>query len=113
LNEGSVELLLENNSPVLIKPGELAIVNHTKGDFTITNFNSINVNAWMSNKLIFENTPLIEVVQRLEQVLGVTFTYPENLETTLISTTIPSLDAEVAAKILSETLEAEFGFSGK
>lgn len=113
LNEGSVELIIDKHQPVSIKPGELAIVNQNSSELQITSFSPNNLNAWMSNKLVFENTPLIEVIERLELVLNVTFKYPSHLNNTLLSTTIPSLNADVAAKILSETLEAEFSYTAK
>ncbi|MCZ2131087.1 MAG: FecR domain-containing protein [Bacteroidia bacterium] len=107
LTEGSVELNFIQHKVAVLKPGDLAIANQLTNEVSISSFNSNSILAWLDSKLEFVNEPLSDVVERLEHVLGVKFIYPKSMSTVLITTSFPNLDPDLAAAILSKTLETE------
>ncbi|MCK9480755.1 MAG: FecR domain-containing protein [Bacteroidia bacterium] len=107
LNEGSVELQLNPKLVTKLKPGEVALVNKTKNEVFVSQFNKQHTLAWIDNQLVFENEPLVHVIKRLENVLNVKFVYPKNMDSVLITTTFTTLDPELISNILSNTLETE------
>ncbi|MCO6495957.1 MAG: FecR domain-containing protein [Bacteroidetes bacterium] len=107
LTEGSVELILNNKNAASLRPGELAIINHSKNEVQISTFESGKTLSWLESKLMFENTPLSEVINRLEEVLGVKFDYPKELDSVLITTSFTELNPELIAEVLSQTLQTK------
>ena len=74
LASGKIKLNTLNETPtaaaeVIMKPGEQATLtpDHT---FTLTPVESAPVLAWTNNELIFEDTPLEEVAQTIEDLYG-------------------------------------------
>ena len=74
LASGKIKLNTLNETPaaaaeVIMKPGEQATLtlDHT---FTLTPVESAPVLAWTNHELIFENTPLEEVAQTIEDLYG-------------------------------------------
>ena len=73
LQSGKVKLNIANAreaGDVLMQPGELVEVEPEKGTWQRKTVNPEIASAWTSRKLIFDNTPLSEVVALLEETYG-------------------------------------------
>jgi ferric-dicitrate binding protein FerR (iron transport regulator) len=73
LNNGKVQL---KNSPeaaplLVMKPGEMVEFSQQRHEFKQVRVDAEQTNAWRNNKLIFDNTPLSEIFQLLEDNYGI------------------------------------------
>lgn len=74
LETGSIVLDALSHTIARLKPGEKAIYNKETGACRIISQNQIERNsAWKDNLIIFEHTPLSEVIATLERYYNVTF----------------------------------------
>ena len=75
LVNGSVELLRDRKETILVQPKEeVTISDNSSEEKSNVNANIDNATSWMSGRLIFDNTPMSEVVTRLERWYGVDIT---------------------------------------
>ena len=77
LQEGQVKIVsfLESKADtVLMKPGQLAKASHQRKQVTLKKVQAESYVSWRENKLVFEETPLPEVLQTVEDYYGITFT---------------------------------------
>lgn len=72
LLEGKVNVSLQNGEPVVIKPGQMALVNGDKESIRILEGNINNIICWKDNVLKFDNTPFKQVIEKLNKWYGVT-----------------------------------------
>ncbi|WP_338870268.1 FecR domain-containing protein [Spirosoma sp. SC4-14] len=106
LEEGRVRLRsVENSKSQLdldMSPGETVVFSEANRVLSRQRVNPELYNAWRSNQLIFDNTPLWEVAERIQNTYGktVTFADPELMNRRL-SGTIPSDDLNRLIKALS------------
>ena len=70
LNHGQVRLNLAQAEDVLMKPGELAEFSRSSGQLTQKKVDPEVLTSWRNKLLIFEDTPLSEVAQMLEDNYG-------------------------------------------
>lgn len=74
LKEGKVNLELASSRTVNLAPGEKATYNRSTGECTIEKYGpDTENNDWRTNKLIFKNTPLEEVLKRLSKIYHIHF----------------------------------------
>ncbi len=76
LVNGKVELIKEDNSKISMKPNEQATIfnNRAKKDIIRRNMHDFeNELAWRDGYLIFNNTPMSEVIKKIERWYGVKF----------------------------------------
>ncbi|WP_299435988.1 FecR domain-containing protein [uncultured Aquimarina sp.] len=71
---GKVEVLKQKNeTPVVLKPSQRAIYIKNKSSIEVDNVDSENIISWKQGKLIFNKTPLKQVVQDLKRKYSVEF----------------------------------------
>jgi transmembrane sensor len=67
LEEGKVELHLNGNDKSYeMKPGDQIILNKSLNQVTLEKVDPANFTAWKEERLVFDNTPLNEIVTKLE-----------------------------------------------
>ena len=67
LEEGKVELHVGgSNKFFTMKPGDQIILDTQLNDVVVKKVNPFDVSAWKEDKLVFDNTPLSEVIAKLE-----------------------------------------------
>jgi len=67
LEEGKVELHVTGEKNIYtLGPGDQAILNKTLSKVTLKKVDPANFTAWKEDKLIFDNTPLCDIISRLE-----------------------------------------------
>jgi transmembrane sensor len=101
LNEGKIKLSSNlDNQQVEMFPGEMVAFTPGKPQLTKQKVRAENLVAWTQRKLIFDDTPLTEVVQILEQTYG--------LEVKIKSKTLGNrrLTGEIDVKNADELLDA-------
>lgn len=70
---GKVELIKDDETPVILAPSQKAVFYKTQNKLKIEEVNSSNVVAWRKGKLVFKNTSMKEVVIDLERKYNVKF----------------------------------------
>jgi ferric-dicitrate binding protein FerR (iron transport regulator) len=75
LEEGKVELHVDGNDKFFtMKPGDQIILNTQLHDVIVQKVDPSDFSAWKEEKLIFDNTPLTEVIAKLENRYKVNIT---------------------------------------
>ncbi len=116
LNSGSVKL--EAGSPdtrkdVLMKPGDLVQFSEKDQSFTRKAVNPEKFSSWTQNQLIFDNTPLKEIAQILEDTYGMKVHFADpDLANRTFTATIPVNKPEVLLTALSESLNLRVSRNG-
>ncbi len=109
LSEGRVKLLAPGveGPPVVLRPGELAEV--LPGQKTVQRrpVKPAMHTAWQHHRLLFEETPLEEVAQTLEDYYGVNVQIQTALAGRRFTGAVPTRDLQVLLAVLSES----FGIS--
>lgn len=107
LNEGKVKLLAQNQPELVMNPGELVELNKGGGDFQKKIVNPETYIAWRHNELVFEATPLIEIIDILEHNYGFDVEVQESVATRemLFTGKAPADDIALLLKMLSETFD--------
>lgn len=100
----------------LLKPGDLIVYERKDKSLTMKP-NALeddpDVLTWKSNFYIFNDTPLAEIVQSLEDNYGYTVTVKDSvLNQKKITAKIPRKDVAVLLKVLSETLNIKIEQEG-
>ncbi|MDO1449663.1 FecR domain-containing protein [Rhodocytophaga aerolata] len=113
LQSGKVKLNIGNDNKhtdVIMQPGDLIEVESEKGTYSRKKVNPQLASAWTEHKLIFDNTPLSEVVSILEETYGlqVTISDPALLEKKVFGS-CPTEDVDVLLAAISKP----FGLSVK
>ncbi len=71
LLEGKVDISLFNGINTEITQGQLVYANDQTGELHVVDANVQNIICWKDNILKFDNTPLIEVIEKLSKWYGV------------------------------------------
>ncbi len=71
LAEGKVKLLARDRQPLIMKPGERVTLSKKQAHFEKKVVRAERYEAWRNNKLVFENTPLAEVADIINDYYGV------------------------------------------
>ena len=71
LLEGKVEVTLLNGKQVDLNPGQLAVANNVKNELKVIQKSVRNSICWKDNVLKFDNTPLPEVIEKLNYWYGI------------------------------------------
>jgi len=83
LKEGKIQLRLtsaQESAPMLMQAGDLAEFDSKKRQITRKKVNHEVYDAWTNQSLVFENTPLSEVVHRLEETYNFQIDIEESLK---------------------------------
>lgn len=110
LNSGKVKLNLDKSDKeeILMEPGELVAYSPKEQNYVRKLINSEAYTSWRNNLLIYENKPLREIANTLEDNYGFTirFASPAIAEKRFTAT-IPADNVEVLFTMLSSTFEIE------
>lgn len=107
LEEGEIRLhLLELDSTILMQPGDLIIYQESEGK--IINKHQVETayhTSWKNGVLIFNSSPLIEVLQKIEETYGVHFEVKDSVDNQReINFPLPINRLETAISILNKTV---------
>ena len=103
LSEGSVKLvsLDDTADAVIMKPGEFVSLSGDDMAFKKKTVEPENFTAWQSNKLVFEDTPLKTVVEKIEDYYGVEVEIVnEDVALKLLTGTLPNNDIGIVLRAL-------------
>lgn len=78
--EGCVGLWDNSREIRQLHPGDQALLDKTTNKIAFRNGDAGMVSAWKNNELVFDNTPIEEVVRYLERWYGVTITIDEAMK---------------------------------
>ena len=71
LEEGKVNLKSDAKDEMELNPGELAQYSETKNQFEKQKINTSIYTAWRDNQMIFESTPISQIVKDIRHLYGV------------------------------------------
>lgn len=77
LVEGSVQVLKENQNSITLLPNEMATV--SVDEIERTNVDASEYNSWHSGMMVFNKTPLNEVLRKIERYYNVSFESNHNM----------------------------------
>lgn len=110
LDEGKVEVQprTDGQSHLSLAPGEMAVLNRKTNQIKVTQVNSYDYIAWKDNQLIFNETPLYEIAQLLQERYGyeVKFANPVTRQETF-NGTFPADDLQVLFQTLKKSMALE------
>lgn len=117
LASGKVKLNIESGKEekeVLMQPGELVELEANSGAYSKKRVNPEIVSAWTEHKLVFDDTPISEIVSILEETYGlrVKVTSPELLEKRVFGSS-PTDDINVFLTALSKSFGLHIERNGK
>lgn len=104
LHEGRVKLTapLLTTAPVFMSPGDYAFLAASDTSFQKKLVEPAQYNAWQTNKLVFEDTPLKIVAEKIEDYYGVRIEIQdEALARRELTGTLPNNDLGIVLKALS------------
>jgi transmembrane sensor len=115
LQTGSVKVNVQSNpSPIFLKPGELVNYNKDSKVFSKATTNPADCSLWKENRLKFDNTPLREVIQLIEDDYGykVEITDSTILDRTL-GGTLSSENEQILFKAMENMLDVKITVNNK
>jgi len=115
LNEGKVKLLAQNQPELVMNPGELVELNEGDAQFQKKIVNPETYIAWRHDELVFEATPITEIIDILEHNYGFEVEVQENAATQemLFTGKAPADDISLLLKMLSETFDINISQADK
>lgn len=111
LEEGSVQVELRDTFDQLqavhiMEPGELSQFVSGEESIRVRKINPEVYTSWTQNKLIFEQTPLVEIAERIEHIHGIRFPIVDpDLQQVRISGSVPNDNIQVLLNALEMMLE--------
>lgn len=106
LSNGVVKLALKNTKlpAVTMKPGDMITYSATTEEFNSKQVNPEDYNSWLNNVLVFNNTPIREVISSLEDNLGISINIDNaGLDKETFTGSIPMDNAAIFLKTLSRS----------
>ncbi len=102
------------SSEVLLQPGQKAVLIKSAGDLRKELFTDMShYTSWKTGKLIFENTPIADVIPSLERYYNIDIHLEsEALQSCRVTATFDPMPLEKAMYLLSYTLNAEYSNAG-
>jgi transmembrane sensor len=108
LAEGKLKLLAKDQKPLIMKPGEQVSLSNKQATFQKEMVKPEKYEAWRNNMLVFENTPLAEVTQMIEDHYGVKIILADSLLAKREFTgTLPNNDLNVILLALSTSYQIQ------
>jgi len=108
LAEGKVKLMAKDHAPLIMNPGEQVTLSDQHEHFRRQVFKTAKHEAWRKNMLVFENTPLAEVAQIIQDYYGVKMIITDSLLANRQFTgTLPNNDLDVILLALSTSYSLE------
>lgn len=118
LEEGSVEVSLDKEvrdepEQAILKPGQLAEFDSLNDTLVIRKVNTEVYTSWRTRKLIFDRTPLPDVLKRIEHTFGVDVEVRDSgLYNQTISGTIQNAEMSLILSTLSKVISAPIEVQG-
>ncbi|MBC7830186.1 MAG: FecR domain-containing protein [Chitinophagaceae bacterium] len=112
LNSGSVKIsVYDNANPVFLIPGDILELNAKKIQKGAGKVEDISV--WKENKLVFDDTPLSEILKQLRYIYGWEFaTVPNDVLNEKLTGEVETKDEKVLLKTLERALRIEITKQG-
>jgi transmembrane sensor len=88
LTEGSVTIKAEDGKEIKMQPGDFVELNKEQPEKK--EVKKENVLAWQEHKVVFESTPMTEVVKTIEQLYGVKIDLADEVASNTISGILPN-----------------------
>ena len=114
IEEGAVTIEL-NNKKEIVESGHKIIISKDNGSYSVIAGNSINAFAWSNGVLSFDNTPLYEVFNTIEQFYGVQIevTDDSDVKTHFTAINMEPQNLEEVLELLSSSIDMRIKQSGK
>jgi transmembrane sensor len=105
----------KHSSEVTLQPGQKAVLRKSTGDLSKELFTDVSrYTLWKNGKLIFENTPVADVIPSLERYYNIEIHLDsEALKSCRVTATFDPMPLEKAMYLLSYTLNAKYTTTGK
>jgi transmembrane sensor len=102
------------SSEVMLQPGQKAVLTKSTGNLSKELFTDMShYTSWRNGKLIFENTPIDDVVSSLERYYNIEIILESDaLQSCRVTATFDPMPLEKAMYLLSYTLSAEYSSAG-
>lgn len=119
LEEGSVEVTSyqenqQKKRQLILKPNHMAEFNGANDTLVVRWVNTEVYTSWKTNELVFDNTPLPEVLKRIEYTFGVTVEINDPaLKQRKLSGTMENTKMNVILSTLSQTLSTPVEIDGE
>ncbi len=107
LDEGKVKLSTQHQPELIMKPGELVELTKVKPQFQKKKVNPDTYLAWRHDELVFEATPLTEIIDMLKDNYGyeVIIHHEAVTEDMLFTGKAPADDTSLLLEMLSESFD--------
>ena len=108
LAEGKVKLVAKDQQPLIMSPGEQVTLSNDQQHFQKAVVKAEKYEAWRKNLLVFENTPLSEVADIIEDYYDVKMVIADSaLARRQFTGTLPNNDLEVILLAISTAYKIE------
>ncbi len=106
VNSGGVALRSDKENQIILKAGDKGIFDKKTGQLFRAKNTDVNYNSWKTKLLVFDDTKLVEVVDKLNEVYStnIEIINPE-INNCRITVTIDNMTIEAVINILRETLD--------
>ncbi len=110
LVEGKVSIRVKKGNssskddPYVMQPGQLALFQQGDNHIEVRRVDPEVYTSWTTDKLIYDHTPLSQVVQRIENTYGVQVVVNKNLQDSRLSGSLRNNNLDVLEKALSKAL---------
>ena len=113
LAEGKVKLVSKDQKALIMKPGEQVSISEENGFYQKKVVKPEKYISWRHNKLVFENTPLAEVAQIIQDYYGIKVIIENSrLVSRQFTGTLPNNDLDVILLALSTAYKIEIEQQG-
>jgi transmembrane sensor len=113
LEEGKVTLLAKHREPLIMRPGEQVTLSKAQDHYQKEIVRKEGYEAWRNNKMTFENTPLTEVAQIIQDYYGIQIAIADSLLASRQFTgTLPNNDLNVILLALKTAYPVEIERTG-
>jgi len=112
VNSGGVALRAYKENQIILKAGDKGIFNKKTGQLIKEKNDDLNFDSWKTKMLVFDDTKLIEVVDKLNEVYNanIEIINPE-INDCRITVTLDNMSLKAVLNILGETLDIIIGKS--
>ena len=111
LISGKVKFSNNNNSSVILNPGEIATYSKATATITKRKIDTENNIAWKTKKLVFENTPISKIVSNLEDYYNVDINLKSTENNCHFTGTFNSAKVDDVLQVLSFSLNTTYKLS--
>ncbi len=116
LNSGKVKIKVADDTlgnEIFMEPGEMVAYDVNRKTIGKQTVDPKNYSSWRDNYLVFDEVPLYEVAEILEDTYGVQITFEgKEVSRKIIRSTIPSDDIDILLKALPQSCEVKVNRQG-